>query len=87
MRALIYARNPSVRCRVGGVLLTKPLLFRSLSGSEGNFEVSFSALPRGLDTALFLSSLGNAGIVLLESSQNDTDVYMFSRPRAGLATV
>ena len=59
MRVLIYARNPPVRCRVGGVVSRQSLAIpKSVSGSEGNFEVSSVAFLCGLDPALLLSRFG-----------------------------
>ena len=44
----------------------------SVSGSEGNFEVSFVALPGGLDTVLILFRFGERWS---ESSQNNA-IYL-----------
>ena len=75
MRVLMYARNPPVRCRVGGVVSHQTLAIPlSVSGSEGNFEVSSVVVPGGLNPRFFCQGSGNAGIVFLESFQNNTDV-------------
>ena len=75
VRVIMYARKPPVRCWEDEVVpyqtLANPL---PVAGSEGSSEVGCASLFGDLDVALFCKGSENAEIVLLESSQNTTDV-------------